>query len=537
MIDRLTDQQRRWLEDYCNGSISSEDFVEFEQALIECDEFRRLGRRYLVMDSHLQEGAGAIEEFDQIWGDGKISSITSNPTGFRKIWLPLTAAATILFFLGMGLGSNFGWRDSAGEAEAEMEDDGIAVIQYANDAVWEDSEVGEIATGTILSPGPLKLKEGVASLEFYNGARLLLEGPVDLNIESVDRVIFHRGKLRAFVPENARGFSVLSSRFELVDLGTEFGVEIGPRGKAEVQVFDGEVELYPPNGLRSADQSKLLVGGGGMVWGEEGDGTPISSSPDQFPSFQETRDRNQIARKRGFERWRSWNEEVANDPRILVHYDFEQSESSLIDRGTSQLHGMVVGSERSTGRWPEKEALEFKRPGDRVRVDLPGEFDALTLAAWVRVDALPARRQALLLTDEYQLGRVHWQIGLEGELRFGMRVQRNQKNGAGSSGYSSPVLFSPRRIGTWTFVCSSYDREEGVVKHFLNGREVSQHEIIFDQPVQIGAGDIGNWSMPLKSKNKSLPVRNFVGRIDGMTIWKTALSGKEILETYKKTRP
>jgi hypothetical protein len=42
-----------------------------------------------------------------------------------------------------------------------------------------------------------------------------------------------------------------------------------------------------------------------------------------------------------------------------------------------------------------------KRPGDRVRLYLPGSYDALTLSGCLRVDALPKRPQALLLKDGY----------------------------------------------------------------------------------------------------------------------------------------
>ena len=101
-----------------------------------------------------------------------------------------------------------------------------------------------------------------------------------------------------------------------------------------------------------------------------------------------------------------------DDPRIVARYDFDSSDTEsnervLIDASTSAKHGTIVGCEWATGRWPDKRALEFKRPGDRVRIDVPGEFDALTVAAWVRVDALPARHQALVLTHGHQVGHLH----------------------------------------------------------------------------------------------------------------------------------
>jgi hypothetical protein len=198
-------------------------------------------------------------------------------------------------------------------------------------------------------------------------------------------------------------------------------------------------------------------------------------------------------------------------------------------------HGLILGCARSHGRWADKNALEFKRPSDRVRVDIPGAYDALTLMAWIRVDALPNRRQALLLTDEYQVGRVHWQIGPEGELRLGARL--NSFTAPISSGYASPVLFKPSRLGVWSLLCSTYDRQAGLVQHFFNGRKVSSHQITVDLSLTIGAGDIGNWSKPLERKNRPKPVRNFIGLIDELTVWNTALTADEIHQIYLKTCP
>ena len=64
--------------------------------------------------------------------------------------------------------------------------------------------------------------------------------------------------------------------------------------------------------------------------------------------------------------------------------------SSIVPRNRD-LDGAIVGAKRVAGRWPNKGAIEFKRPGDRVRVDIPGEFESLTFACWVKIDSLDGR--------------------------------------------------------------------------------------------------------------------------------------------------
>jgi hypothetical protein len=75
---------------------------------------------------------------------------------------------------------------------------------------------------------------------FLSGVTLTMEGPADLELVSPDRVFCHRGRLRARVPEGAEGFVVASPASAVVDLGTEFGLNIEGDGRSRVMVFEGE---------------------------------------------------------------------------------------------------------------------------------------------------------------------------------------------------------------------------------------------------------------------------------------------------------
>src|SRR5262249_37568055 len=48
---------------------------------------------------------------------------------------------------------------------------------------------------------------------------------------------------RARVPRGAEGFTVLAAGYEVVDLGTEFGLNLEPGGKSRVMVFEGEAAV------------------------------------------------------------------------------------------------------------------------------------------------------------------------------------------------------------------------------------------------------------------------------------------------------
>lgn len=530
--ESLTREILELLAIHREGGLSEEQQARLHELLKSNPDARRAFVQDQLMEAAFQlETPGNLEEVPT--SSPKIVPYPSSSRARTSAVWRWAVAASIVFAIGLGLGGIL--KRPAAIAVASYEepvDDGIALLTQSVDAVWKGNHQPQ--TGAILSAGKLQLEAGLAQIEFYSGACLILEGPVDLELVSANQAICRSGRLRALVPPQARGFSVTSPQFELVDLGTEFGMEVGVEGNSKVQVFDGEVELYPQGGGRARDKVHRLLGGAGLSWLSSGEKTDIPTDPSSFPSFDDIRSRTQLRSQQQYAAWQSWNRSLADDPRIAVRYDFESDRNTLRDSGSLQSHGTIIGCDRTNGRWVGKGALEFKRPSDRVRVVIPGTYDELTLTAWIRVDASPGRQQGLLLTDGYVEGRPHWQISPDGELRLGLRVPSTSKQ-LKATGYGSPVLFKPREIGVWNFIATVYDRREGMVRHFLNGREVSAEKIQFDQALQIGSADIGNWGIPFEKDNH--PVRNFIGRMDEMTLWKVALKGEELLRMYQKTRP
>ncbi|WP_425399014.1 LamG-like jellyroll fold domain-containing protein [Aeoliella sp.] len=91
----------------------------------------------------------------------------------------------------------------------------------------------------------LKLDSGIAKLTFESGAQLILQGPVEFVVESPMDCAMPFGKLSAVCPVQAHGFSVSTPTARVVDLGTEFGMEVDSEGDTEVHVFEGEVLTWP----------------------------------------------------------------------------------------------------------------------------------------------------------------------------------------------------------------------------------------------------------------------------------------------------
>ncbi len=105
-------------------------------------------------------------------------------------------------------------------------------------------ETADLSVGSALAAGPLKLLSGTAQIDMGGGAHLWLEGPSELVLRINDRVYLAEGKLLAHVPGQAVGFTVETASGQIVDLGTEFAVDVAG-GETRVAVARGAVDFVP----------------------------------------------------------------------------------------------------------------------------------------------------------------------------------------------------------------------------------------------------------------------------------------------------
>jgi len=120
--------------------------------------------------------------------------------------------------------------------------EGLAVVVRSDGVKWETEDGRHPRSGEVLAAGRLRVDSGRATLSMLTGVLIVVEGPSDVELISINRVACHRGKVRARVPEGAEGFLVSGPGTAVLDLGTEFGVNVTPDGKSRGKVFEGEVE-------------------------------------------------------------------------------------------------------------------------------------------------------------------------------------------------------------------------------------------------------------------------------------------------------
>lgn len=476
----------------------------------------------------------------------------------------VTIAATGLFvIINAGPERKAGEEDMAGTKDREQAiatsdqrglaaRNAVAVLTQTADAEWEGPNSPR-QTGCPLTAGVLTLKSGVAQIEFYSGAAVILEGPTSFELVSEMRGIFRSGKLRARVPQQARGFTIATQGTDVVDLGTEFGMRVGDDGQAEIHVIEGQIELRPTEEATSSPadvQLTTLDAGSGIRLGPNSELTAIDVQPDNFMNSDQLARLAGTQSHRRYQRWLEYSRRWHEDPETVAYYRFESKESwsrILVDRGPKgeqTVDGAIVGCQWTQGRWPDKKALEFKRTSDRVRVNLPGEFKSLSLVAWVRIEALEHRFNSLLLTDGFDKGEVHWQLTETGQLELSVRLIKakansNMKGVPRRSWYRSPSLFTAADLGRWAHLATVFDRDTHTVTHYLDGRAISTEETVAHPPLRIGSAQIGNWN-PQQLMDPNRPetwIRSLNGRVDEFLVIGRALTGPEIRDAYRNGTP
>ncbi|WP_278470110.1 LamG domain-containing protein [Gimesia maris] len=533
------------IDAFLQGTISDQQQAELERLLASDSEQRQLYIDYMQVHNGLTTWTNETTE-PATWIPQPASETQPSQRKSPRFLLMLVSslvAATLLLSLAYYAGWNTRADSSSAIAELSIDQpadetsqpqtDHIALLTQSVGVEWDTNR--NLQAGAGLSAGWLKLKQGTIQVELISGASILIEGPAAVKLISPLKAFCQFGKVRASVPEQAHGFTMETSRLNVVDLGTEFTLSLDQSGSGQVQVIDGKVELHSTDSQLTPANVQSLTTGEGVQFNQWGMIDRLQEAilplinPEELSQLVEQQQTQQ------FERWQKQNALLKADPSIVAYYDFEESSNWLRtlnnksqQKPASSSHGAIVGCQWTSGRWPQKRSLEFKRTSDRVRTHIPGEYQSLTFMAWVRIEGFDRWLSSLMLTDGYNDGNPHWQLSDKGEMILGV------KTGPGKN-YFSPVVLQPTDLGRWIFLVTVYDHQKQEVVHYLDGVAVSHHEIENPIPLVIGPAEIGNWRPQEHSGAHS--IRSLNGRLDEFALFGRALSADEILQLYQTGKP
>jgi hypothetical protein len=239
------------------------------------------------------------------------------------------------------------------------------------------------------------------------------------------------------------------------------------------------------------------------------------------------------------EAWWAAGGRLNEDPALLVHLDFETTDpsgerlSNASRRTDAPSDATIVGCQWSEGRWPNKRALQFRGVSDRVRLEVSGEYEALTLVAWVRVQGLDRQIQSIFMSDGFESGTVHWSIRQDGVL--GLTVIGSEPGRYQIC--ASPPVLSTDPFGPWLHLAVVIDGGGQRVAHYLDGVSVGEQSLKISPPFRVGVAELGNWNAQGFPENDPFMIRNFSGAMDEFCLFSRALDADEIHGLFSAGKP
>jgi hypothetical protein len=493
----------RRLDEWRHERISEADFAVLQQHLNENAELRAAMRAL----ADIEEGLSALAL--------KPLAIVPPAEPKRFVlhqWIPWTIAAAAVAFAVIGWLPRF---EGAKPGSAPTVAVTALLVDEAGAEFAQKRQTGDVR----FDPGSYELRAGTVHLRYANGADLVVQGPARFDIRDEFHTQLAYGRVRAIVPPTAHGFTVETRDVYYEDMGTEFGLSMdADTGESTMHVFDGQVNLH-----RSGKLGLLKsVFEGDAVRCRDGKVDPAPELDlEQFPSPGEI----------GYLRWNALRGKMLADPNLIAWFPFTRENNASILTNAQRVHGVpdgrIAGAQWAAGRWPGKQALLFDRDTDFAELEIPGEFQELTIGVWLMVDRIDWDMNAIMNSDGSDAGDIHFQMNRYGLPRGGV---------LGPEKVSCRWVGNPVALAKWVHVVSVMSLPKQQTLMYVNGERVWEVDMKSKvAAISPGCCRLGNW-LQEGLKYGSSP-RALRGRMDEVAIWNRALTQSEILSLTEKGRP
>ena len=451
----------------------------------------------------------------------------------QAFMVTMALVVVLVVVLNRGLGPKQG---NSGSGTAPLPK-GFAVVASQTDVDWETSAV---SSGDVLPRGIHYIESGVVHLELYSGVQLVVEGEAEFSIESPLVVTLNKGAVRAYVPDVAHGFRVVTKAGKIIDYGTEFSVRVSGY-TTDFTVLDGEV------GLLQDERPEIRFTRGDSLRVRSALGKPeVLKNPIRVMSSSTASLEAQQSLSIQEARWETSLQEWLRDPRLVACYRGPSEKQSrvlenLADGGVTATQAAVVGATACVNRWgQEGRAFDYTRFGSRSRVALPETMDDISFVCWLKINSLNNLFNSIFLTDGHEEGEPHWQILRDGRIFFSVKHPHRKGTSWQQMVFYSPPIWRDEMSGDWNMLAVTYDRKAGKVAHYFNGKQISL-ELIPDHArvsrINISAASIANWAEPnpLYRTDEEFTCRNLNGSVDEVFIFDGVLGASEIATMYSQS--
>jgi hypothetical protein len=222
-----------------DDSITEPEMKELDQVLQSNSEAREVYRRYVDMHFSLAENAEGLVEFPALPPpeDMPLTFISLKKKLFVFQLVAALLAITLLVSLFLKKVETV---TVTKEIKVNVQPEILlaSITSVSADVKWRspEKELGDKVFNEII-----ELEKGTISLSYHHGATVKLQGPVHFTLSNLNRSYLKHGQLAARIPEAAQGFTIDAPNAAIVDVGTEFAVNVSKLGKSQVYVYKGEV--------------------------------------------------------------------------------------------------------------------------------------------------------------------------------------------------------------------------------------------------------------------------------------------------------
>lgn len=416
----------------------------------------------------------------------------------------------------------------------------VGVLTKTVDIKWHHSSIA-LREGDDIQAGTLELQCGLAQIRFDSGADVIVEGPAQMEFLSHNSMLLTQGKLLAHVGKEATGFVVRTPGGMVRDIGTEFGVYVKPSGLAEVQVYSGEIHVYPG----SADRFIRMFSGDAKSLRSDG---ALQDIPFQSLTFvrHEEMDARVQSPQNDYYRWKAAVLNLHRDPSLAAHYFYasdEQTPEILVNAAptaSARTNGRFGDTNRNapqwvTGRWPQKQGVRFERgKAHSIIIDPDRSLSLngpLTISTWVYYPNPLQKGGHLISCREgyhvnYQFSFFDDKYVYQYQCNEFEFLRFNQKD---LGAYSQAFVQEPNR---WYHMAVAYDGRSA--SFYVDG--VLFQRVKYEMSASSRDAQIILGAMKIDNRYV-LPEGDFDGVVDELMIFSRCLSEPEIQAIYESGLP
>ncbi len=190
-----------------------------------------------------------------------------------RIFSMIISSVAVLMFLFIAYANIFPVKQTAA----------VGIVTDQIEVKWSDtSEQLRDQDKLFTNHSPYSIDNGLLKINYIQGVDIIIEGPAVFLCKDQNSIRLISGKAYTRVSQGATGFTIITPSCDVIDLGTEFGVNVQKNGNAIVQMYKGKASVVSRSAEQIAESVILKDKQARLVQKSTGRIYQIQSDPESF---------------------------------------------------------------------------------------------------------------------------------------------------------------------------------------------------------------------------------------------------------------